>query len=469
MHRRILIGSIGSLFALAVGCTDDPATTNDASTTDVVTTDTPTSDLGIPDTGTADAGVTDTGPRDAPVVADAPVATDVQVSPDVVDAGPTDAPPADGGAACTPTRALVTTSDFVMGGYALGPIAPPALTVSGTMSPDQDHVPVQSGCVVYNLLRGNDVLAVLDPTALPAIARRIPLRPASPADAGADAAVAGPYSVNPYDVLTLSATRALVVQYALPRVAVVNPTVDGAAGVTGSVDLSPLQAAADTDGSLEANGILRVGSSIFVALQNLNNYAPVTNGTLAVINAADLTLVDADRATTGLQPLRLTGRNPVAMVTTPTGASIVVAEAGVVAFSAPQTLDGVIERIDPTTLAVVGTGVSETALGGDVGGVVMLDETRGWAVVSRLAMGDAGATDNRVVEFDLTAGTVGRTILTTGSVGGIARDPAGNVWVLDRTFGATAGVRVLRPDGTALTAMTIATGAQPPYGIAFVP
>ncbi len=463
MHRRILIGSISSMFALAVGCSDDPASTPDASTSDVVTTtDTPATDL-----GTTDAGFPDAGPRDVPV------ATDIVDAGNTTDMPVTDVPAMDGGAACTLTRALVTTSDYVMGGYAFGPITPPSLTVSGTMSPDQDHGPVQSGCIVYNLLRDNDVIAVLNPASLPSVSRRIPLRMmgVSGADAGTPAADAGPprpYQANPYDVLTLSATRALVVQYAVPRIGIINPSLDGAAGVTGSIDLAPLRETADTDGSPEASAILQIGGRIFVSMQNLDNYAPVTNGTLAVLNASDLTLVDADPATTGLQALRLTGRNPMAMVTTPTAASIVVAEAGVIAFAAPQMLDGRIERINPTTLAVVGAGVSETTLGGDVSGVVMLDETRGWAVVGRLAMGDAGVNDNRVVEFDLTAGTAGRTIFTTATIGGIARDPSGNVWVLDRSAGRS-GVHVFRPDGTAINTMTITAGAQPPNGIAFVP
>ena len=450
--RRLLIGSIGSLFALTVGCSDDPAPA-DASPTDVVSADVVT-DLGTSDVSTADSG-----------------ARDVPLASDVVDASiVTDRPAADasdGGAACSLARALITTSDYVNGGYALGPIGPtPMITVSGTMSPDQDHFPVESGCVVYNLLRSTDVIAVLDPANLPAIARRIPLRMMG--TVGVDAGAPTPYSANPYDVLTLSPTRAIVVQYALPRLGIIDPSRDGAAGAMGSIDLTPLRAAADTDGSLEASNILRVGGSIFVSLQNLNSYVPVTNGSLAVINAADLALIDADPATTGTQALPLTGRNPVAMVTTPTGASIVVAEAGVVAFSAPQTLDGRIERVDPATLRVQGMSVSESALGGDVGSIVMLDEARGWAVVTRLATGDASVGDNRVVEFNLATGAAGATIFTSGSIGGLARDPSGNVWVLDRTAGS-AGVRVFRPDGTALTTMTLSTGALPPYGVAFVP
>ncbi|TAK29125.1 MAG: hypothetical protein EPO40_11940 [Myxococcaceae bacterium] len=451
--RRILIGSIGSLFALTVGCSDDPAPA-DASTADVGVLDVGT------DSGAADSGAADSGAADVPVALDVVDASAADVASDRPS---TDA--SDGGAACSITRALVTTTDFMNGGYGLGPIAPtPSITVSGAMSPDQDHVPVESGCIVYNLLRSNDAIAVLDPGNLPSIARSIPLRMMGASDAGAPM----PYSVNPYDVLTLSPTRAVVVQYALPRLGVIDPSRSGAAGVTGSVDLTPLRASADMDGSLEASNIVRVGGSIFVSLQNLNSYVPVTNGTLAVINASDLSLVDVDPAATGVQPVQLTGRNPVSMVTTPSGASIVVAEAGVVAFSPPQSLDGRIERVDPATRRVQGMSVSETALGGDLGGIVMLDESRGWAIVSRLAMGDAGAADNRVVEFNLATGTVGSTIVTAGSLAGIARDPSGNVWVLDRTPGSS-GVRVFRPDGTALTTMTLSTGARPPYGVAFVP
>jgi hypothetical protein len=59
-------------------------------------------------------------------------------------------------------------------------------------------------------------------------------------------------------------------------------------------------------------------------------------------------------------------------------------------------------------------------------------------------------------------------VLTTGSLAGLKRDPAGNVWVLDRTA-MRSGVRVLRPDGTELTTSPLGTGPQPPYGLAFVP
>jgi DNA-binding beta-propeller fold protein YncE len=143
----------------------------------------------------------------------------------------------------------------------------------------------------------------------------------------------------------------------------------------------------------------------------------------------------------------------------------VVAGAGVQPFMPPNMLDGAIEAIDAMTLRPVGMRVTEMALGGDLQGLVMLDENRGWALVYRFTMG--AMREARVVAFDLATGTVGATVFTAASIGAIARDPAGNVWVLDRSSGV-AGARVFRADGTQLTSAPITTGL-PPYGVAFVP
>jgi hypothetical protein len=153
------------------------------------------------------------------------------------------------------------------------------------------------------------------------------------------------------------------------------------------------------------------------------------------------------------------------MTLTPSGVRVVVASVGVQAFAPPQVLDGAVEALDAMTLRPTGMRVTEMAFGGDLGDVVMLDEDRGWAVVSRLPS-DAGAGDARVMEFSLATGTVGRTIYTAASLAGLARDPSGSVWVLDRSGGAS-GVRVFNADGTARGGAL--TTALPPYGIAFVP
>lgn len=380
---------------------------------------------------------------------------------------PGDVPPADvttdtgapdAGAVCTRSRVFITTTNYMRGGYALGRFAPtPMIMALGDMAPDQDHAPVESNCVIYDLLRGDDVLAVLDAQNLPTIARRIPLRMMG---AGADG---GRNLANPYDVLGITATKAYVAQYALPRIAVIDPTMQGEAAVRGLIDLSPVRSMMDTDasGSPEPMGFVRVGRYAFVGLQNLNNFAPVTNGAVAVIDTTSDTLYDVDGATPGPDALRLTGRNPSAIVATPGGA-IVVAEAG--SFMA---LDGGIEAIDPTMFRASGFRVTESALGGNVGSVVMLTESRGWAVVTAMDF-----SQSRVVEFDLMSGTVGVTVLTAREIGGLGRDPEGNVWVLDRSEGR-AGARVFQVTaavgGTEITTTPLSTGMYPPNGIAFIP
>jgi len=443
MSSRVrLVLALISVQALGfAGCSDDPAPATDAGTT---------ADLGNPvDTGVVpDAGnPTDTGPGDA----------------GPTDAGPSDAGPSDAGTApaCTLTRALVTTSNFMTGGYALGTIAPPALSVPMLMAPDQDHLPVQSGCQVFTLLRGNDALAVLNPSNLPAVLRTIPLR-GGLADAGT-----GPYQINPYDVELVAPTRAYVAQYALSRIAIVDPTRDGMAALTGSIDLAPVRAMADTDasGAPEASEMIRVGDRVFVVLQNLASFAPAAPGSLAVIDTRTDALVDADMATAGTQPVVLQHRNPVAATRT-TGGRIVLAAAGTQPFMPPNVLDGAIEAIDPSTLRPVGMQVTEMALGGDLQNLVMLTEDRGWAVVYRFLEG--GGREARVVPFDLSTGTVSAPVLTGPDLGGIAVAPDGNVWILDRSP-TTPGVRVLSPMGMAVTTMPLSVGTLPPYGIAFVP
>jgi len=423
------------------GCSSDPAPVAADAAADTPADVAPL-DVAV-DTPAADTPAPDVAPD---VVPDAPRDAAADVAPDA---------PAP---ACNRTRALITTSNFTRGGYAIGPFAPPSLMVPMAASPDQDHLPVESGCLVFTLLRGDDTLAVLDPTNLPAILRRVPLRPS-----GVDG---GMYGANPYDVEVVSPTRAYVTQYALSRIAIVDPSRDGAAAVTGSIDLAPVRAMADTDasGAPEAAELLRVGDRVFAVMQNLAAFAPVAPGSLAVIDAAAGTLIDADPMTAGTQPVVLTQRNPVGAVAT-AGGRIVLAGAGTQPFMPPNVLDGAIEAIDAATLRPVGMRVTEMALGGDLQGLVMLDENRGWALTFRFVMG--GGREARVVAFDLSTGMAGATIFTTGDIGGMAKDPTGNVWVLDRTM-ATPGARVFRPDGTQLTTAPLATGL-PPYGVAFVP
>jgi hypothetical protein len=444
-------GLLLTLAALTAGCFDDAKLRPYDAGDDLAPVDVPVTP---PDADGPDAAP-DVTP-DAADDADLDAAMDAE-APDAPDA-PEDLPrvevlPGE----CPIDRVLIGTSDYAMnGGYALGRFLPaPTLAPRMEAAPDQDHAPVQSGCVVYDLLRGNDELVVLDPMALPTPARRIPLRPAM-----------GPterYQINPFDVLTLSPTVAYVTLYNAPRVAVVDPSMSGPEAVRRTINLSPLRSPMDRDasGAMEAAAIVRAGRYVFVALQNLNMAAPVTNGTLAIIDPTGDVLVDADASTLDLDPIRLTGRNPYALRVTP-GGRLVVSESGALGAG---MLDGGIEVVDPVAFAARGLRVTEAQLGGDVSDFVMLDDARGWVVVRQ------SPTSSRVVEFDLDAGEgmrAGRTIVSSGNIVALARDPTGNVWVLDRTAGS-AGARVFNTMGTEVTAAPLGTGAHPPVAVAFVP
>jgi hypothetical protein len=444
-------GLLLTLAASALGCFDDAKLRPLDAGDDLAPSDIPVTP---PDGESPDVAADAKAPDVADLDADVPAVDAADDMDDVAADFPRpDVPPGE----CPVDRVLVGTSDFRMGGYALGRFLPaPSLAPRMETSLDQDHSPVQSGCIVYDLLRSTDELAVLDPMSLPTPARRIPLRPAMGMSTD-------PYQANPYGVLTVSPTVAYVVLYNAPRVAVIDPTMNGLDAVRRTINLSPLRSAMDRDtsGAMEAAAIVRAGRYVFVALQNLNMFMPVTNGTLAVIDPTGDVLVDTDGATPDVDPVRLTGRNPYAMRVTP-GGRLVVTESGALG---PMMLDGGIEVVDPVSFAARGLRVTEAQLGGDVSDFVMLDDSRGWVIVRQ------SSTSSRVVEFDLDAAEgmrAGRTIVSSGDIAAIARDPSGNVWVLDRTAGRF-GARVFNPMGTEVTSAPLGTGMYPPVGIAFVP
>jgi hypothetical protein len=442
-----------TLAASATGCFDDAKLRPYDAGDDLAPVDVPITPADVPEDDGAAAVDGPDGSLDADLDADLDAALDATDDAVTADDLPRpDVPPGE----CPIDRVLVGTSDSTTaGGYALGRFVPtPSLVARTESAPDYDHLVVQSGCVVYDLLRGADELAVLDPLALPTVARRISLRSAMGSTER--------YQANPSAVLTLSPQVAYVALYNAPRVAVVDPTMSGPDAVRRVINLAPLRSPMDRDanGALEAAAIVRAGRNVFVALQNLNGGMPVTNGTLAVLDPTGDVLLDTEPGTTEIDPVRLTGRNPTGMRLTP-GGRLVVAEPGA---PGPQASDG-IEVVDPVSFAARGIRVTEAQLGGDVGDFIMLDDARGWVVVRQ------SGTSSRVVEFDLDAADgmrAGRTIMSSGSIGALARDPSGNVWVLDRSAGR-AGARVFNTMGTELTMMPLAAGTQSPTSVAFVP
>jgi hypothetical protein len=221
----------------------------------------------------------------------------------------------------------------------------------------------------------------------------------------------------------------------------VDPTASFGNEITDRIDLGVFGDAADTDGKVEAGSMEMVGKYLFVALQRLDNFSVVAEGVVAVVDTETNQLVDVDPSTPGVvDPIVLSGRNPVYMRYNAGLGKLVVSEVG----SFFDQTDGGIEVVDPLSFEAGGFIIDEAGLGGDVGDVVIVDNVVGFAVVG-------GFSSNRVVAFDVDVDT--GTGVITGSNGrdlvsglsfipSLALDGAKRLLVPDRTLSAP-GLRII--------------------------
>lgn len=234
---------------------------------------------------------------------------------------------------------------------------------------------------------------------------------------------------NPQDIVLLNPRRAYVSRYGSTDVWIVDPATGAH---TGTISLA---AFADADGIPEMSQMTLVGGRVFVALQRLDEnafFTPTDFSAVAVIDTATNALVDCDAATSGVQPIRLTGTNPVTDLVRGDGGVLLVGEVGNYGVR-----DGGIDAIDLATLRATGFRCTETTLGGDIADLDVLSATQAYAIVSD----DAFVTQFR--EFSPATGVLTRTLASgTGfdfsqaTLGG-----QGEVLLGDRSTGATAGVR----------------------------
>jgi DNA-binding beta-propeller fold protein YncE len=209
--------------------------------------------------------------------------------------------------------------------------------------------------------------------------------------------------------------------------------VDPSTGVTqGAVDLSPW---ADADGSAEPGQMVATDGKIFVAILRLDRdyyWSPVGDSYLAVIDALTGELIDINPDQAGVQAIPLWATNPAWELELGPDGLIYLACVGYYGLQ-----DGGVERVDPATLASLGVLVPETALGGDVGDVCVVDEHTAYVVVS-----DA-SYNTHLKRFDTTSGG-GVQLVTAGSgyaFTDLEVDSSGDLYVCDRSYGAS-GVRV---------------------------
>lgn len=353
-------------------------------------------------------------------------------------AGPPGCGPEGGAAGEPPGRgqALVVTSDYQDGSFALIDMqALDAWTSPLAFHPDAvcRYDPLTRTPFMISRL-GADAIEVLDPEQGWTVAAEYAVGSGS----------------NPQDIAVVAPDRAYVLRYADPELLVVHPLT----GATqGRVDLS---AYADADGVPEMAYSLVHGGRVYVALQRLVDFEPGDYSSLLVIDGASGTVE---------REIRLSTRDPFAPLRyVPALDAISVPEVGLFG-----ELDGGVELLAPDAAGPAGLVVTEAELGGDLVDALVVDATRGYAVI---AVADGGGQQHtELVRFDPSSGQRRATLLAAAgfdySFMALSPDRR-QLWLTDRTRSAP-GVRVFSvADDRQLTAAPIDTGL-PPFMICFVP
>ena len=199
---------------------------------------------------------------------------------------------------------------------------------------------------------------------------------------------------NPHDIEIVAPDKAYVTLYETASLLIVDPR-DGAR--LGEIDLG---AFADDDGLPEVSQIVRVGGRLYLSCQRLDRnggWGPVDVSYLIVVDLATDTLVDVDPETEGVQGIALGAANPNSLAVA--GDRIAV---GVVVNFGDRS--GGVEIVDAAASRSLGLAVSEEDLGGDITSMVLVDGSRGYAVVADESFA------NSVRPFDLETGSVGEPL-----------------------------------------------------------
>jgi hypothetical protein len=330
-----------------------------------------------------------------------------------------------GGTADVKGSAFVLTTDFTTGSYSAVNTSTRSST-SSIGSVFSDAVARASGGLVYVINRlGADNVQALDPASGYSTVLQF--------STGS--------GMNPQDIAFASASKAYISLLGSTDVLIVDPSTGQQ---TGAINLS---AYADADGLPEASQLAVKGDKLFIAAQNIYNWAP--SGTSRVIVAdANTGAIMADVA---LPYQNQTG----SFVELPSG-KLAIACAGNYGVN-----DGGLAIIDPAALTASAGGITEEALGGDLISVVMDTETTGFAVVS-------DSSFNTILKkFNTATGAVSDVYSTQGyKLFGMALN-GGELWVSDRTD-ANPGVRIFDSStGAQLTSTPISVGL-PPVSILFM-
>jgi len=255
---------------------------------------------------------------------------------------------------------------------------------------------------------------------------------------------------NPQDIAVVSPTKAFVSLLNAPYLLVVDPSTGT---LTDSISLAQF---ADGDGNPEAARMWSygAGSRIFVALQRLQDFAPVGTSYIAVIDGDADTVLDVDRDTPGVQAIQLNGANPnTDLAWDPSTHRLLVGTVGNYGV-----LDGGVEAIDPDTYQDFGFETTEAKLGADLGDVAVSADGKAYVTLADVASGPS-----KLVRYDRATGLqAGAALFSTDNfaLGDIEVNDLGELWLCDRTF-INPGLRVFDTATNAQIAGPISTGLPP--------
>ena len=258
---------------------------------------------------------------------------------------------------------------------------------------------------------------------------------------------------NPHDIEIVAPDKAYVTRYDAASLLIVNPQ-DGAE--LGEIDLS---AFADADGLPEVSQIVRVGERLYLSCQRLDRNSGWGTGRRQLSGRRRSQQRHPRGRGPGhrgvVQGIALSSANPNSMAVV--GEQIAV---GVVVGFGDRS--GGVEIVDTATNRSLGLAVSEGDLGGDITSMVLVDQNRGYAVVT-----DENFA-NSVRSFELSSGSVGAPLenISGGFIPSVAVD-GDRLIVADRgsfTDPASAGLKFYDAATGAFLRGPIDTGL-PPQGI----
>ena len=262
---------------------------------------------------------------------------------------------------------------------------------------------------------------------------------------------------NPHDIEFVSLSKAYISRYGQNTLLIVNPLTGEHLGV---IDLSLF---ADSDGIVEMDQMVLVGSTLYVALQRLdqNSFFSASNDSyIAVIDTSTDQLIDTDLESPGVQPIILEGRSPISdLLYLPSMDRIYLANVG--NFFTDDVYGG-IESVDPNMNATDGIILKDEEIGGALGTLAILNET-----VAYITIFDENF-NNLVIPMDLSTLTVSNPLadIGTGFIADLALDKDGFLYIPDRDI-THPGIQVFDTTTNEKVEGPISTGL-PPFELAFI-